>query len=146
MYTPSVATLSNNKGGKKMIVCKNRLYTLQLTQGNSYRKADIFPGIDNPEFQQSIFFDPVCGELYSFHKEDSDDYLNVFNSGVFTISGRTGAPLQKPPAWIRTKIRHVFLHRTGQPDASYEYLGTALDETAVRGAAGGIVSASFAVR
>jgi hypothetical protein len=120
-----------------------------LTVGSLYRKVNIFPDITKNEQQSSLFFDPICNEIFSFHKEDNDEYVNDHDNinNTLTITSRTITPLLEMPAWLKTKIRHVFLQRTRQPDATYEYLGTSLDETVTRNPTTGIiVSCRFDIR
>jgi hypothetical protein len=76
----------------------------------------------------STYFDPVRDELFVFIKENSPDYINNFQNGIFTYRSRTGIPIRASAAWEKTKIRHLFFQRAGMSDGDYDYLGTSLDE------------------
>jgi len=110
-----------------MALCKTSA-RIPLVKGQTYRKADIIPNLDNAEKMVSLYFDPVRDELFFFIKEKDETYCNTYEKPFFTYSNRDGSPLKPAEAWKKTKIRHIFFGRDNLQDGTYEYLGASLDE------------------
>lgn len=110
-----------------MTVCKT-FNPLVPEKGNSYRRADLLAKLDGSEKMASSYFDPPRDELRTFFDEDSADWENVMQSGLFRFRHRKGLAQGETPAWERTKKRYLFLHRTGKPAGEYEYIGMAIDD------------------
>jgi hypothetical protein len=79
------------------------------------------------------YYDPPRDELRTFFEEENSDSIITYDAtaGILCFSYRTPAVQEEAPAWERTKIRHIFLHRESQSKGEYEYLGTAIDESQV---------------
>lgn len=113
-----------------MTVCKT-FTRVPLAKGHVYKRAELICDMSGPEKMVFTYYDPPRDELRTFFDEDNNDWISTYDAatGILRFSHCTLTILEETPAWERTKIRHVFLHRKNQSKGEYEYLGTAIDES-----------------
>jgi hypothetical protein len=110
-----------------MTVCKT--FTRKLPQkGNTYSKSDIVGNLAGPEKMSTTYFDSPRDTLCTFFDEASESFENIYQNNILSFRLRNGESIDKTAPWERTKLRHVFLRRTGQTGGEYEYFGSAIDE------------------
>ena len=115
-----------------MTVCKT-FTRVPLVKGQEYKRADLISNLAKGEGMYFTYYDPPRDELRTFFEEDNDDWVIAYDetARIFRFRHRAPAAKEETPAWERTKIRHVFLHRKSQSKGKYKYLGTAIDESKV---------------
>ena len=113
-----------------MTVCKT-FTRVQLEKGKAYSRAELISNMARGEGMYFSYYDPPRDELYTFFEEDNGEWVIAYDETTHILRFRRRAPAaqEESPAWERTKIRHVFLHRKSQSKGKYEYLGTAIDES-----------------
>jgi hypothetical protein len=97
-------------------------------KGTTYKKSDIVDNLSASERMAATYFDPPRDTLCTFINEGSEGSENIYQDNTLRFRPRSGEHVEDPPPWERTKVRHVFLRRTGHTGGGYEYLGSAIDE------------------
>ena len=111
-----------------MTVCLTYNGTL-LKKGSLYRRKDIFELVQKSEYRASTYYDPDKGELFSFYKENDENFENIYKNNILLFKRRDGADPGQMAAWELQKKRHVFLHYGDRmKSGSFEYLGIAVGE------------------
>jgi hypothetical protein len=113
-----------------MTICKT--FTRVVPQkGKAYKKSEIVGDLAGPEKMSATYFDPSRDTLCSFFDEAGEGFENIYENNTLRFRLRNGEAIDQTAPWERTKLRHVFLRRTGQSDGKYEYLGSAIDEARI---------------